>query len=142
MKYRVKMIGGVGQHDCGIGPDGQPTMIGPGDSAVTDKPLHEIFPDKFQLIEEVAEAAEALATASASASKPAGKKAAKKAPTEASAASINVTDRFPSAASAGLIINQVGTTFSILRGEEVLVADLANESLVVTEIDDIAAEAK
>lgn len=137
MKYQVKMIGGVGQHDCGLGEDGQPIMCSPGQTVVVDKPVHDIFPDKFSLLAEIPDAPASPEAAAAAPAKPAGKKASKpKGSSEV--VPVNVTDKFPSAGTAGLIIMQTGTTFSILRGEEVLAADLANETLVVTEIDEIA----
>lgn len=135
MKYEVRMIGGVGRHDLDeVDETGEAIYMSAGQQRVVKHPLHTLFPDKFVLIAEVSEAGEKSAPA-----KPA-KKAAKKAP-ETVATALDISDRFPSAGTAGLTVVSENGMFSILRGEDVLVAGLANEALVVSEIDDLISSA-
>lgn len=128
--FKLKMIGAVGSHDLGpCSKSGEHKYAKAGDVFESEVALHDKFPDKFMLVSE----SEAPAKGKAKGKKEASKDAV-------SGDAIDITARFPSAESNGLSVLATDGTFSIVKGEEVLVDGLANEALVVSEIDDILSE--
>lgn len=127
MSYRIKMIGGVGNHDLGTRDDkGEPMYLKAGEIAVVEKPFHTMFPDKFILLS----AGDLLSGGEIPPVTP------PKAVTDES--SIDVTSRFPSAEAAGLTVRSKDGAFSLWKGDDLVIDGLATEALVVTEIDDAA----
>lgn len=137
--YRLKMYGGVGKHDLDqVDAKGEATFCEPGQTIVHASPLHERFPDKFMLVEEavtISAAGKEVPLTSAEFEK-LKKPAPKPAPKLEGLQPIDVTDRFPSAATAGLTVLSLAGVFSIKRGDEMVIDGLSSEALVVSEIDD------
>jgi len=141
--FKIRMVGGVGIHDTGeLDSLGNAIILSPGSQYETEKPLHQLFPDKFVLVEEVDSPETSAAPLTSAPSAPAKKAAAKAKPKPAPAGEENVTAKFPSAEANGLTVLLISGLYSIRRGEEVLSADLQSETLVVTEIDEILQETK
>lgn len=135
--YKLKMFGGVGKHDLDqLDKNGESVFCSPGEVITHAAPLHERFPDKFMLVEEIGKSGKEAPLTAAELQKL--KKPAPKPPEGVQP--IDVTERFPSASTAGLTVFSLAGVFSIKRGEDLVIDGLSSEALVVSEIDDAISE--
>jgi hypothetical protein len=144
-KYIVRLRQGCGQHDAGGG-----VYIKANEELETDQPLFEMFPDKFDQVDDDGNIITAKSRANAESRR---RKAMRKVEgdrtqtvstgsrkkAEPEIVEEDLTVAFPTAQENGLTVIKVGDVFIIKRGDEVLADGLGNETLVVDELDELIA---